>query len=129
MPTLPITANQTCDIWRNGNLANVSPDVSNVQCFLTASYHGRMEHGEGDAAQCRYSHTMLMPVGTDCRDGYSYGTYNNLPDSVTIPAGANTAVRTIFNVVFVETKARGTPQEHLKCYLDRITPQWPSKYT
>ena len=118
----------TCDIWRNGNLANPSPDVANVPCVLQASYYDRMEHGEGDSAICRYTHTMLLPVGTDLRDGYSYGTYNNSPDSVVIPAGAGTTLGTIFNVTFVETKAKGTPQEHLKAYLDRITPQWPTNY-
>jgi hypothetical protein len=129
MATLPTPPNMTCDIWRSGNLGNPSPDVANVQCALVANYLGHTEHGEKDPVEQRFTHTMLMPVGTDCRDGYDEGTYGNNPDNVTIPAGATAANYTIFDVIFVETKAKGTPQEHLKVYLDRVTPEWPTKYT
>jgi hypothetical protein len=117
----------TCDIWRNGNLGN-PPDVANVTCFLKGDYQRHTESGERDPMDSRFTYTMLLPLGADCRDGYSYGAYGNSPDTIGIPAGAG-ALATLFNVVFVESKAKGTPQEHLKVYLDRITPTWPSKYT
>jgi len=119
----------TCDIWRSGNLGNATPDVANVPCFLKASYYDREEHGEKDPVITRWTHTMMMDISTDVRDGYSYGNYGNNPDSVTIPAGATGANRTIFNVTFVEAKAPGSPQTYKKVYLDRLVPTWPTKYT
>jgi hypothetical protein len=129
MAMLPTPPNMTCDIWRNAHLVNPAPDVSGVQCYLSASYYGHAEHGERDPIAQRYTHTMLMPVGTDCRDGYNEGQYGNSPDYVSIPSGAPAATYTLFVVVFVETKAKATAQEHLKVYLDRVTPPWPTKYT
>jgi hypothetical protein len=127
---LPSPPNMTADIWRNTNLGNPAPDVAAVQCFITANYLGHAEHGERDPTVQRYTHTLLMPLGTDCRDGYSEGSYGNTPDYVSIPAGATPATYTLFDVVFVETKAKGLPFEHIKVYLDRIAPaSWPTKYT
>jgi hypothetical protein len=117
----------TCDIYRNGTIGG-APAVTGVNCFLQADYEGHTEHGEKDAMDTRYTHTMLMPFGTDCRDGYSYGTYGNAPDVVAIPSGAGTAA-TYFNVTFVENKANASAAAHLKVYLDRLTPSWPTKYT
>jgi hypothetical protein len=129
MAMLPVIPNMTCDIFRQANLGAASPDVGGVSCFLTASYIGHAEHGEKDPVAQRYSHSMLIPIGTDCRDGYDAGVYGNSPDWVGIPAGASAANRTNFSVIFVERKASGYAADHLKVYLDRVTPQWPSKYT
>jgi hypothetical protein len=124
----PFIANQSCDIYRFGNDPPAQPpDVANVPIFLVANYERHMESGEGDAMTTRFSHHALMPYGTDVRDGYSYGVPGN-GDSIRFPAGVGVAA-TKFNVIFVETKAKGTPQEHLKVYLDRQTPPWPSTYT
>ena len=124
----PYQANQACDIFRFGNDPPTQPpDVANVPIFLVANYERHMESGEGDAMSTRFSHHCLMPYGTDIRDGYSYGVIGNA-DNIRVPAGVGVTA-TKFDVRFVETKAKGTPQEHLKVYLDRETPQWPSTYT
>ncbi len=125
--TQPFANNQTCDIYRYGNGPPSAPDVANVQIMLVASYFKHTEQGEGDDMITRYTHTTLMPYGTDCRDGYSYGTQGNC-DTLRIPANSGFA-GSIYVVRFVETKARGTPFEHLKVYLDRETPNWPSANT
>jgi hypothetical protein len=128
---LPLNTNVRIDIWRNGNLANFNPDVANIAGVLTEDWVAGRKVANAVAYQAGWSHILLLPAGTDIRDGYAYATYNNLPDSITWPAGANTAIRTIFNVVFVEGKGDNTANypAYLKVYLDRITPQWPSPYT
>jgi hypothetical protein len=96
-----------------------------VPCFLSADYQRHAESGEGDSMVYRYTHIALVPAGTDIRDFYDAGTQLGGQDTVYIPA--HNAGGTPFTVRFVETKGWNTPWAHLKVYLDRGTPPWPTR--
>jgi hypothetical protein len=112
--------NNLCDIVHAG----AGGTVHGVPCFLSGNYERHEESGEGDPNNTRFTHTMLVPAGTDIRDEYDTGAQLGSEDVVYVP---NAAVGTAFNVVFVETKAWGSAWQHLKVYLDRQAPNWPTK--
>jgi len=119
---LPIPPNTTCDIYRDGNSPPAAPDVAGVPCYLVADYGRHTESGEGDPMEFRFTHTMLVTLDTDIRDGYTIGAQTGTQNSVWIPDQNGTQ----FYVRFVEVKARGTPGAHKKVYLDRLLPTWPT---
>jgi hypothetical protein len=116
------TPNTTCDILHaNGT------KVNNIPCFLSADYLRHEESGEGDDNITRFTHTMLVAQGTDVRDEYDTGVQPGGQDTVYIPSTAGAGTSTPFTVRFVETKGWGSGWTHLKVYLDRGTPPWPTK--
>ncbi|HZZ80414.1 MAG TPA: hypothetical protein VFE62_18065 [Gemmataceae bacterium] len=116
IPTLP---NATCDIYRDGNTPPASPDVASVACFLRPDFvRGR----DRQASEVSWTHTMLVDVSVDIRDGYSGQSTGTTQDSVYVPDKTGTK----FNVIFCERALRGTPHEHLVVYLDRPQPTWPT---
>jgi hypothetical protein len=119
MPNVPWTPNTTCSIYHNSGAHQ-----DGIPCFLEANYARHTESGEGDPMDFRYTHTLLLPIGTDVEDTYDAGVQPGGQDIVWIPNYAATS--TPYRVQFVETKAWGSAWAHLKVYLDRGTPPWPT---
>ncbi|HYV40105.1 MAG TPA: hypothetical protein VE988_30745 [Gemmataceae bacterium] len=121
--SLPFLPNTTCDIYHTGNAPPAAPDVPGVQCYLIGDFYRRTESGEGDAADGRFTHTMLVALATDVRDDYDSGVFGTGQDTVFVPDKNGTE----FDVRFVEVKSRNTPGAHKKVYLDRcLPPSWPT---
>lgn len=120
---LPVPANTTCDIYRNGRNPPAVPDVAGVPCFVQMDYARRMETGESLANNYRYTHTMLVDLGVDVRDGFLWGSgsLNTTQDFVWVPSQNGTK----FAVIFVEKKS-GAGAPYKKVYLDRAAVAWPS---
>jgi hypothetical protein len=116
------TPNTTCDILHFSGVK-----VNNVPCYLVANYERHEESGEGDDNATRYTHTMLVAQTTDIRDEYDTGVQAGNEDTVYIPSSGGAGTTTPFAVRFVETKGWGTGWVHLKVYLDRGIPPWPTK--
>jgi hypothetical protein len=120
---LPVKANTTCDIYHGSNAPPNAPDVAGVPGYLTASYYGALEHGEGDGNFGRTTHIMLVDLNTDIRDSYSLGGSQGSPDMVYIPNKTGTQ----FEVQFVVRKRIG--QDYKIVYLQRYAtsgPAWPT---
>ena len=84
----------------------------------------------GSANWLKWTHRLLVPSNTQIQDAYNSqldpGRNNALGDTVVVTdsGGVN---RTAYYVVFVEQISRGTPAQHLRCYLDRFQPNaWPN---
>src|SRR4051794_33795735 len=103
--SLPLAANTTCDIYRHGNTPPAAPDVAAVRGCLQGDYERRMEVGESEAAALRYTHVLLVDVGTDVRDGFDLFGAAGTEDGVYVPDKTGTRYR----VVFVERQGRGLP--------------------
>src|SRR5262245_7338204 len=119
---LPVPANNTCDVYRNANAPPAGPDVAGVRCYLHADYGRRLETGEGEVNSLRYTHTLMVDVAADIRDGFSVFGSTGTEDSVYIPDQNGTR----FFVVFVERRGRGLPTDYKKVYLDRYAPTRPT---
>jgi hypothetical protein len=120
MAQLPFTPNATCDVVHNNNT-----QISGIQCFLAGSYERHTRVGEKDPMSFRFTHILLVPLNTDIRDEYGAGVQPGGQDTVWIPQ--HNAAGTPFTVRFIENKALGTAWAHLKVYLDRGTPPWPTR--
>jgi hypothetical protein len=117
--SIPTQPNATCDIYRNGNTPPSTPDVAGVSCFLRPDFsRGRFQQ----ASEVTWTHTMLVDVSIDVRDGYSGQSTWTQQDSIYVPDKNGTK----FNVVLCERTMRGTAHEHLVVYLDRLQPTWPT---
>lgn len=118
---LPVPANTTCDIFRNGAMPPLNPPaVADVPCFLKPDWRGGQEAGERSVSALAWTHVMLVDVSVDIRDGYIGGMSYAAQDAVYIPD--DTATK--FNVIFIE-RVRTAP-EHKRVYLDRQGPTWPT---
>ncbi len=105
--------NVTCSIYRAGNAPPNPPDVAGVSGFLQPA-------GWPSTASSRpYSHVLFVETGVDLRDDYDAGVFGSSGDTVYVAA-------TPFAVVFVERLGRGTPGDHLRAYLQRHAPTWPT---
>jgi len=119
--SLPVTPNNTCDIYHPGNAPPAAPDVAAVPIFLKADWVGGQEHGEGRSTINNYTHVLLMDVSVDVRDNWS-------------PSGAAATNKlyipdkngTPFTIIFVERVLRGTPQDHKRVHVQRQGPTWPT---
>jgi hypothetical protein len=113
---LPHT-NTTCDIYRSGNSPPADPDVAGVKCLLEPS-------GQSTLTTDQYSHVLLVPATTDIRDGKGTLTAAATnPDKVYVPDRNGT----LFTVVLVRRKGRGTPLDHKFVLVQRTaTPIWPT---
>lgn len=135
---LPLTANTTCDIYRNANAPPAAPDVAGVSIFLSPDWATSHRGAAVSAAQTasRWTHVALMPPTTDVRDAYdpggagapppgSFGYDNYLgngQDHIWIPDQNGTR----FDVIFVERIGLGTATDAKRVYLQRQRPTWPS---
>lgn len=123
---LPLPPNTTCAIYRAGRLPPQPPDLAGIPGHLHADFRRRLEIGEGEMPQLRYTHLLLVDLNVDIRDGFTGWPQSGPPagaaDTVYIPDPNGTP----FIVRFVERRLRGTPTEHLRVYLDRGYPPWPT---
>lgn len=120
---MPLPPNVTCDIYRGNNSPPAAPDVAGVAGHLLADYAGGLEHGEGEPAPWRYTHLLLVERTVDVRDNYAASDAGPaVADLVYIPDRTGTP----FRVAFVERRLRGTPQDHKRVYLQRLSPNWPT---
>jgi hypothetical protein len=120
---LPMTPNTTCDVYHVGHAPPSAPDLAAVPCYLVGDYGRRMEAGESESAIFRYTHVMWVDAATDIRDDFvQWGGRQGQGDVVYVPDKNGT----IFDVVHVEIKNRGTPAAVRKVYLDRSGPNWPT---
>lgn len=106
---MPLPANVTCDIFRDGEAL---PAIAGVPALLMARFRKGLEAGQGlaDASE-RFTHIALVAPDVDVRDAYLASG----ADTVTIADEANTS----FRVVFVERRLRGSGLDHLRVYLAR----------
>jgi hypothetical protein len=130
--SLPLSANVTVNIYRTANPSSPypggSPAVSGVPGYLRPyAYNGRY----GSASYLKWTHILYLPPGTDIRDAYNSqldpSRNNTIADTVILLDSTVSGRETAYYVVFVEVVARGTPQQHLRAYLDRFLPNaWPT---
>ena len=115
---LPMAANTTCDIYRNGNAPPAAPDVAAVPCYIKSDWIGGNEHGDLKDNNFMWTHIMLVGPTVDIRDAWQ-GTNvpNILGDTVWIPDKNNVP----FVVSFVERVGRATATDHKRVFLDRQT--------
>jgi hypothetical protein len=123
------SSNTTCDVYRNGNAPPAAPDVAAVKGFLTADFGGPHTAAMTTTTSVRWTHVLLVPPGTDLRDGYGPGSVigqetidTTKNDWVYVPDKNGTK----FAVIFVERLGRGTSQDCLRAYLQRQVPAWPT---
>jgi hypothetical protein len=118
--TLPITANTTCDIYRNAHSPPAAPDVAGVKCFLKASNRHSINTNY-------HTHVLLVDVNTDIRDGYTtgvpQGNYASGCDFVYIP-DKNSKVK--YAVAEVRRVGRGGSLDHKRVYLLRLNVTYPT---
>ncbi|MCI0462853.1 MAG: hypothetical protein L0Z62_38390 [Gemmataceae bacterium] len=119
-----IVTNVTLDIYRGGNAPPAAPDVSAVKGCLLPEYADARRNVSTVTTSVtdRWTHTLLLDVTVDLRDGYSFSNIGTGFDTVYIPDKNGTP----FRVRFVERVNRGKADDHQRVYLDRGTPAWPS---
>jgi hypothetical protein len=119
---VPFTPNTTCDIYRAGSTPPATPDVPAVPCFLQPNWRGGQEAGDYSNKFMIWTHVLLVETKMDVRDSYVGQAGAVAQDTLYVPDQTGTG----FNVVFVERIQRGTPYDHKRVYLDRMTPNWPT---
>src|SRR5258708_4550476 len=119
---IPLTTNNTADIYRNGS---GTPASTGNKIYFKPDYVMGSEHNEGDVAN-KWTHIALFDISADVRDGSTgSGTFSSTAwDTVYIPQKAGTG--TGYRVVFVERVNRGTPTDHLRVYLRFGNVTWPT---
>ena len=123
--SLPMPANVTFDVYRDGNAPPADPDVAAATGRLFAEFRAGLTAGLGPSdARPVYSHVLLAPLDVDVRDAYDDGAFDTgqPADTLYIPDQAGTP----FRVVFVERLERGTASDHLRVFLNRHLPAWPT---
>jgi hypothetical protein len=124
---LPVS-NTTCDIYRNGNAPPSAPDVAAVKSYLAPDFVTSHTAAITGTTVGRWTHTLLVPTGTDVRDAYNPGQLG--VDG--FAAGGNDWVYvpdrngTKFAVLYVERLGRGMSQDCLRVFLQRQQPTWPT---
>jgi hypothetical protein len=108
--------NNTCDIYRSGHAPPAAPDVAGVKCLLAPK-------GASTLTTPNFTHILLVPPGTDIRDGTGYLAPGVSPDTFYIPDKNGTK----FQVLLVRRKGKGTALDHLECIAQRSTPTWPTQ--
>jgi hypothetical protein len=106
--SLPVLPNTTCDIYASSAPPPGAPRLTGVPIFLD-------EHWDNIRPGGQYTHTALVALGVDVRDG----------DLLFVPNGSG---GTQFNSVFVARRGRGTDLDHKVVYLSRnaAPPPWPT---
>jgi hypothetical protein len=114
----PTPTNSTADVFRNAHGPPETPAVSGVPIFIKGDWANG--HREGEANPFGWTHIALIAFGADVRDGYAGANQLSGPDSLYVPTSSGTR----YQVVFIERVLPGTPQDHLRVYLDRFVPNW-----
>jgi hypothetical protein len=127
---LPLPANVTVNIYRTANPANPynlgSAGPQNVKGYLQP----RVQTGRhGTATWLKWTHILYVDPTVDVRDAYNTQldpARDNTKADTVILLDSGGVKKTAFYVTFVELALRGTPQSHLRVYLDRFQPSaWP----
>jgi hypothetical protein len=115
--SLPMPANDTCDIYRSGNSPPSAPDVASVKCFL-------MPLGQSTLTTSSYTHVLYVDAAVDVRDNFISSSFSpgGSADNVYIPSQSGTK----FAVVLVRRYGKGTPSDHKRVLLLRQAPTWPT---
>ena len=121
---IPTPPNTTCDIYRFGTAPPAAPAIAAVACYLRPDWRGGQEQGDrsGGLAQLVWTHLLLVDSSVDIRDAYIGGMGQTEQDTVYIPDQNGTA----YKVTLIECVGRKDAQDHLRVYLDRQTPTWPT---
>ena len=121
---IPIPPNTTCDIYRFGAAPPAAPAVAVVACYLRPDWRAGQEQGDrsGMMDQLVWTHLLLVESSVDIRDAYTGAMGRTEQDTVYIPNQNGTA----FKVTFIERVGRKEAHDHLRVYLDRQTPAWPT---
>ncbi len=114
----PMAPNTTANVFRDTHGPPEALAVAGVPLYIRPDWATSRRYGEANTF-C-WTHIALIAFGADVRDGYSGANTMSGPDSLYIPDSTGTR----YQVVFVERYLPGTPQDHLKVYLDRWTPNW-----
>ena len=103
--------------------AAAAPDVAAVSCLLQPDYARGRATIFSDPSKA-WTHTLLVALATDVRDGWSAGVplQPGAFDRVYVPDQNGTP----FSVVFVERVGRGTAQDGKRVYLRREQPTYPT---
>jgi hypothetical protein len=123
--SLPLPANVTFDVYRDGNAPPASPDVAATTGRLSAEFRAGLFAGSGPSdARPVYSHVLLVALDVDVRDAYGDGAFDagHPADTLYIPDQSGTP----FRVVYVERLERGDAFDHLRVFLNRRLPAWPT---
>jgi hypothetical protein len=123
--SLPMPANVTFDVYRDGNAPPAGPDVAAATGRLSAEFRAGLSAGLGPSdARPVYSHVLLVPLDVDVRDAYDDGVFDggHSADTIYIPDQAGTA----FRVVYIERLERGAAFDQLRVFLNRRLPEWPT---
>ena|SRR5436190_10545488 len=120
---LPVPANSTCDIYRNGAAPPGEPAVSGIAIYFKPDWIRGQQYGVRLVNDLTWTHQALMDLAVDIRDCYAGDeSTNNLGDTIYIPDKNGTG----FKVVFIEAVNIGLASVHKRVYLDRQTPNWPT---
>jgi len=129
--SLPLPPNVRVDLFRTANPASPYPGgdpAASVDGYLKpAASTGR----HGTAEWLKWTHVLFLPPETDVRDAYNSqldpARDNSGADTVIVHDSTTASRKTAYYVVFVEVVGRGSPNQHLRVYLDRFAPnQWPN---
>jgi hypothetical protein len=110
--------NTTCDVYRGSNVPPAAPNVAGLACALVPKGASILTSGQ-------YTHLLLVAPNADVRDDYSPGNLAAGPnaDRVYIPDRNGT----LFRVVLVRRKGRGTALDHKEVLLVRAAGvAWPT---
>lgn len=107
--------NTTCAIWHLAGDPTAPPVFDGVPCRLEPD-----PSLDAYGAPLVWTHRLLVPAGTDLRDGADGG----VPPQVAVPD----AFGTRFEVRFVAVSGRGTAGEHKVARLKRLRPDWPTDF-
>src|SRR5579872_6156300 len=115
--SLPMPANNTCDVYRSGHTPPTSPDVSGVRCYL-------MPYGQSSLMTPNFTHVLYVDAAVDIRDNFIASTFSagGSADTVYIPNQGGTP----FLVVLVRRYGQGTAFDHKRVLLARQAPTWPT---
>lgn len=123
--TLPIATNTTGDVYRSGTAPPANPAVEALPLYLSGDYRERMQIGAGLANALRFTHTALVAVDSDIRDGFASFASVSGGDILYIPDRTGTP----YLVVFIERHGRGLATDHKKIYLNRDAVDWVGTVT
>ena len=127
---LPFPANVTVDLYRGSNAGGPYAFGPLAQKAIPAYLVGADQSGRfGTALWLKWTHVLYVDL-IDIRDAYNTqldpARNDSLGDTVVLTDSVN-ANKTAYWVNFVERIAIGTPQTHLRAYLDHFIPNaWPT---
>jgi hypothetical protein len=119
---LPIPANTTCDIYRNGHSPPAAPDVAGVAIALQhAAHNTKVNYKTTPSVSLSeaYDYLAYVPKGTDIRDNAN-GTGNG--DTIYVPNQNGTP----FLVVWVERLTTMAGDVLCAYFLRQAVPVYPT---